>query len=1446
MRERSREAGHSVVGFARRSGAARLLAAVAVAVGGWLVLVPASALAVLHYPYLGQLTGLSLSFGVAVDEKTHETIVSDLAGGVVDVFSSKGELTASWNGSAETNPPGVPGGSFGSPWGVAVNDATGDIYVVDRRDSVVDILGPAGEYIGQLTGVGLTAPTGVAVDQATGDVYVANLEGNAVDVFESNGKYQSQLTGHAIESPFSVAVDDATGKVLVGENSGEGTVSVFDVATGLYEKTWRGSAGTNPPGTPQGGFDLATIMSVAVDDASGRVYVGTQEAHVVDAFDGAGHYLGQMTGTPSGSFSNPFGVAFDQASGDVYVDDGQAVDIFGEGVPLPSVTTEGVAGVSETGATLKGSVNPEGVPLGACEFEYGTSIGYDHRALCAPAGIGPGSAPVAVSAEVSGLEPNARYHYRLVATNANGTAEGSDETFVATSGGFGFQTTGPHAFSVVVSNSVVPSGEPTAGALGPLPEVANPHDLDTQAGSHPFAMTLNFRLKTNPLDELTSEQYAKDIAVEFPAGFAGSIVAVPQCPMYRLATSLVGCPTSSQVGTVTVYTNLGALPAPVYNMVPSDGGTAELSFPVEIVAQPVIVSVRTDGDYGIVSMTEGISQYIQFKGLAITLWGVPADPRHDAERYTPSSGSTYFGNRVPGNVNVVIKKETEQEQGKEIFFNGKGEEVSPEVPGEPMPNGSPLSAYLTNPTKCSSAGLEARVVGDSWTDPGPFNPVNHRPELSDPRWVQDSTPMYPGGLTGCNRLRFNPSIAVTPDTTKANSPSGYAINLHVPQSTEPFDLASPALENAVATLPQGLAINPGAADGLQACTSDSADPAGSPGNEIGLGTNVEPACPAASQVGSVELKTPLLPEILYGQVYLSAEQSGNHYGVFIVIRGEGLLVKLHSTVVANAATGQLTATFDDNPELPFSDFTLHFYGGPRAVFVNPAACGPATTTMDLTSWASGAGGLGDQTPSSTFNVSFDGNGASCPSPQPFAPSFTAGTTSIQAGGFSPLVSTFSRRDEDQLVNHVQLTAPVGLLGTLRGVPLCREPQAAEGACPAASQIGHTVVGVGSGAAPLYLPQPGEPENPVYVTGPYRGAPFGLTFVVHAIAGPYNLGNVVVRAAINVDPSTSALTVTSDPLPTIIDGIPVQVKSVNVVIDREHFVFNPTDCNPSQVQGSMTSRQGSTANLSSPFQVTGCGDLRFKPEFRVSTSGHPTRANGTSLDARLSFAANALGTQANVAKVKVELPKQLPSRLSTLQKACPAQTFESNPAACNPASVIGVAKAVTPTLPGVLSGPVYFVSHGGQEFPNLIIVLQGEGVRVNLVASTFISKAGVTSSTFNSIPDVPVNSFELYLPAGPYSALTALASPCKTRLVMPTTFTAQNGIVLHQNTPIAVTGCGAKAAKARKASRASRASRAGRARAAGRRHRRRAGHGGHNSGGTGRGPRRDAKNGRAGR
>ena len=400
-------------------------------------------------------------------------------------------------------------------------------------------------------------------------------------------------------------------------------------------------------------------------------------------------------------------------------------------------------------------------------------------------------------------------------------------------------------------------------------------------------------------------------------------------------------------------------------------------------------------------------------------------------------------------------------------------------------------------------------------------------------------------------------------------------------------------------------------------------------------------------------------------------------------------------------------------------------------------------------------------------------------------------TNLQAGAFSPFTLTMTRPDADQELGGVEMRMPPGLLGDLSGVKLCEEPQAALGTCGPESEIGSTVVSAGLGNDPVTVT-----GGKVYITTAYGGGNYGLSIVNPAKAGPFVLEEgrpVIVRAAIFVDPHTAALRVISGAVPTILDGIPLQLQHINVTIEREKFTFNPTNCEAMKLTGVLSSSQGASAAVSSPFQVTNCASLKFEPKLTVSTQGKTSKADGASLTFKLSKP-DVQGSQADVLKFKVDLPKQLPSRLTTLQKACTAAQFNTDPAGCPAASVIGHMKVLTPVLPVPLEGPMYFVSNGGEAFPNVIVVLEGYGVTIDLVGDTFISKAGITSSTFNAIPDAPFSSAEVVLPEGPHSALTTNLPEkdhydlCGQKLTMPTALIGQNGAEIHQSTPINVTGC----------------------------------------------------------
>jgi uncharacterized repeat protein (TIGR01451 family) len=685
-------------------------------------------------------------------------------------------------------------------------------------------------------------------------------------------------------------------------------------------------------------------------------------------------------------------------------------------------------------------------------------------------------------------------------------------------------------------------------------------------------------------------------------------------------------------------------------------------------------------------------------------------------------------------------------------------------------SGNTPLALFTNPSDCSGAPGITTAHMDAWASPGAFN-ADGSPDLTDPNWVTGTSEAPP--VTGCDLLRFSGSLTAQPETTQAATPTGLGVQLKVPLSETPGTLATPTLKKTVLTLPAGLVINPSAAGGLETCSLA----------QIGLGTNLQPSCPEASKIGTVEVTTPAVATVLQGSVYLAAQNENPFHTLlagYIVIDDptRGVLVKVPGRIDPDPTTGQLTVTVDDIPQFPFSDLKLHTFGGPRASLVTPAGCGTFTSGGQLTPWSAPDSGP----PTSTVDSFQIASGC----PNVFGPSFTGGTVNNQAGSFSPFTTTFSRTDEDQGLSGVSVTTPPGLLGILKGVERCPEPQASQGTCGANSLIGHTTVAAGAGPNPYWV-QGGE----VFFTGPYKGAPFGLSVVVPAVAGPFNLGNVVVRAAIQVDPHTAQITVVSDPLPTILQGIPLDVRTVNVTIDRPSFMFNPTSCEPFTVGGSLTSTQGATAQVSSRFQAANCANLPFHPVFSVSTQAKTSKHNGASLTVKTTY---PTGAQANIRSVAVTLPKQLPSRLTTIQQACTETAFALNPAICPAGSNIGIATASTPILTAPATGAVYLVSHGGAAFPDVVIVFQDEGVTLDLVGSVNI-KHGITSSTFASVPDAPISSFQLSLPEGPHSALAtvlpakAKGSLCGTSLSMPFTITGQNGAVLKQNVKIAVTGCG---------------------------------------------------------
>ena len=984
---------------------------------------------------------------------------------------------------------------------------------------------------------------------------------------------------------------------------------------------------------------------------------------------------------------------------------------------------------------------------------------------------------------------------------------------------FTMQTTGPTKETLAESKQGVP-----------YYEFANEPEPFTQAGGHPSALTTTIELSSEEGPPVGQGEHnaifptrdPRDIVVSLPPGLLGDPLAVPRCSLTALLAH-IPCPASTQLGVWRLRwfggnEELG----PIVNVTPEAGQSAE--FALENQTGDTFLEtahlVRTPQGYGFTVVSNHIPT-VSISRIEQTFWGVPADPRNDPMR---------------GRKCVILHV-------GETVWNCDG------GPGG-LTSGETPVPFLDWPTDCSAGAQMATMRLDSWEEPG------HVADNQSYEGYKEATATLPR-VTGCNALAFNPTIEAQPDTLLADEPVGLGVSIHVPQPETPQTNSTPHLRDAVVTLPEGMSISPGVVDGVQACNASGPEGinfTGPESEEVGLNGELQLAaghCPGASAVGTAEAITPLLASPIQGHIYLArpgcggAGQApctvqdaldGNLYQLYLELGGkgelgaEGIQIKVPGYVEANPATGQLTTKFLENPQTPFSDLKVDLNGGPRAPLDTPATCGPATTTADFTPWSAtgitpeglAVAGTPDATPSSFFNVE-----GCAPGTPPFGPGFSAGTASPQGGAFSAFTMNLSRQDREQFVKGIQVHTPPGLLGMLSSVvPLCAEAQANAGTCPETSKIGTTRVASGAGSHPFEI------SGNVYLTESYRGAPFGLSIVTDAVAGPFNLGLVVVRARIAVNPTDSSLTITTDEtgpyaIPQILDGVPLRLQRVTVDIDRPGFMFNPTNCAAQKITAIVSGSQDAKAEVASPFAAASCKSLAFKPSFTVTTGGHTSKADGASLDAKVSYPAGSVGSEANIALVKVELPKQLPSRLTTLQKACTAQTFEANPADCPSASIVGIVRASTPLLPVGLSGPVYFVSHGGEAFPSLIVVLQGDGVRVDLTGSTFISKAGITSSTFKTVPDVPVNTFELYLPEGPYSALAANGNFCSltktttvkrkvtqrvkgrtvhrtitTRktapasLVMPTEMVAQNGAVLKQSTKIEVTGCAASKAKAK--------------------------------------------------
>ncbi|MDX6610304.1 MAG: hypothetical protein QOF85_2229 [Solirubrobacterales bacterium] len=738
-------------------------------------------------------------------------------------------------------------------------------------------------------------------------------------------------------------------------------------------------------------------------------------------------------------------------------------------------------------------------------------------------------------------------------------------------------------------------------------------------------------------------------------------------------------------------------PFPIYNVEPSRGHLATLGASILIGSIIMQLDARED-DSGIDATISNMSTLLGMNGAKIALWGVPAATSHDSQR------CTLLGHECQAST-------------------------------------AEARAFISAPGQCGEP-LTTMVHVDSWQEPE--------------RSVTASTAQP--APTGCDQLQFAPTLSVTPDTTKPDSPTGYEVDLKLPRNADPLAPETPPLTSLAVTLPPGVSLSPAGAAGLGVCNRSQFDTG---------------SCPAGASVGSVSVSSPALAAPLPGKVYLATPQPDVPWGIFLIAGNEAIAVRLAGRLELNPATGQVTIAFRSLPQLPLSEIKVSFPGGQTASLDNPAACGTATTTSRLIA-ASGQ----VATPGSSFLVA--GATGACSVPRSFAPRFSAGMTTRHAGAASAFVINVSREDGEGDLSTVGAKLPPGLLGDFSGVTPCQEPAASRGDCPAAAKIGATQVVAGAGNQPLTLP------GTVYLTGPYGGAPYGLSIVVPAVAGPFNLGMIVTRGSVTVDPRTLRVSIATDPLPRVFGGVPVRVRAVHLNLDRPGFTFNPTNCAPGSIDATIDSVEGAASSSSALFTVSGCAGLHFTPRLSAAVGPGASRSGaGLSLVLRVGS-----GSQANLSSLAVRLPRQLHPRLDAIRQACPAKVYDAAPDRCPAASALSRMVISSPLFGSGLTGTGYLVARGGKALPVVATSFKVGDATLTMEGHVRLTGDGVATLVFPDLPDIPLQTLRITLPRSKNSVLGATGRLCSgPRPNVGFRAEAQNGARLTRTVAVSVAGCG---------------------------------------------------------
>jgi hypothetical protein len=878
-----------------------------------------------------------------------------------------------------------------------------------------------------------------------------------------------------------------------------------------------------------------------------------------------------------------------------------------------------------------------------------------------------------------------------------------------------------------------------------------------QAGLHPYQLDVGvgFELDDQP-GSLSPDGDVRNLTIDLPTGLLLNPSAINSCTRVNFqrprqsefeTTSGESCPDSSQVGTVELTSGRNGGETRRYglfNLTPSNGVAAQLGFAPFGIPIPLDIAIPegAEGTYQLSLRARNLPLALDAGRLSFSFWGTPYATSHDGER----------GDCL--------------------------NELEPDFPWAKCSVGRPSiftrTAYVSLPTRCAST-LPFAATATAWQQPGPVQAqaLNRSP----------GGPVVP--LTGCGSLTPNFSATGVLTDKKASSPSGYNFSLvnNITTLTDPQFLLTPATRKAEVKLPPGVTINPSVGAGLITC-SPQQFASETPFSGFGNG------CPNGSSIGDFSARSALFApgERFAGAIYLATPYDNpfdSLIAVYLVAKlpKRGIQIKLPGRIDADPAGGDLVGTFDSLPQIPYSDLDLTFRTGQRSFLITPPACGQAVSRVTMTPWAEGVTPV---TASDGSVVETGIEGGPCPSgTPPFSPGAVAGGVNSNVGSYTPYYVHLTRKDTEQEITSYSLVLPKGVTGKIAGIPFCPDAaiaaartrsgteETANASCPEASRVGRTMTGYGIGAALTYAP------GRIYLAGPYNGAPLSLVTINSATVGPFDLGTIVIRSAFQIDPLTAQLRIdagASDPIPHIIDGIPLHLRDIRIYVDRFEFTHSPSSCEASQLTSTLTgsganfgdSSDDSTATAGSYFQLLNCLTLGFRPKLGIRLRGGSKRGDYPSL--RATFASRG-ARDSNLKRIEVTMPHALFLAQNHLREICTRPRFQAE--TCPKDSAYGQAVAHTPLFDEPLRGKVYLRSSAHQ-VPDLVANLRSGSIRIVVEGKISSAKGGIRVF-FDNVPDAPIQRFTMTLWGGKRGLLRNSSNVCATPPVATVRALGQNNI-----------------------------------------------------------------------